>query len=805
MKTRISRKQFLHIVSSIVLLMLTIGLFTNTYIHAQAQTPSNAIAHYAPDIDALLLQNGYHANIITIGDRRGLRASQRAYANSVWSRDLDYAISGYSYVLNANDMGVLRESTEQFLTRVDANGIVPETIYLRSNGSIEYENRQSWDSMPNLIHAVYTYVAKTGDHAFSQAHRETLYRIGQWIVALDNSGDGLPDNHDFPYGYYDSVTNSTMHTYAIAKYYTALHELAQLEQVVGQDGSIWHDHAERMRTVFHEPFANGGYWLENQAWPIAWRRADGSPVAVLETYGTFAALQCGLIAPEDGERYDNLIAHLHAYLPDLIAGPTPMRLALGGYPLDVRRGDASLVADWMLDSSAPWIVGLVVPAYAAAGLPDDARTTLDAYRAMIGRTDPPVLEFAAGSNACYGPGNSSDGGRTWDSAAWFMAVYGGHYGLTMTPSALIIEPHPLQTIPGDGIDNFSYQGAHLTIALDAANHTYSVQSDQPINVRLRPMATNTTVRVNDNPPQKEAVLTLEPGMPYIVVSENPATPSYPTIHIPANGLYNCGAMRTLWERTDLPIAEQATELHPRSWMWGPQPLTGGIREPYAQGPGGTRLVQYYDKSRMEINNPDAPQDRWYVTNGLLVVELMTGKMQIGDNDFEMRQPADLPVAGDPIAYNPNAPTYRSFGTVSHPRNPELAPDRTGTVVVETLAQDGSVAEDQALAHHNVMLGYYEEQLGHNIPHVFMDFFAQQGLVYENGHYGEGPIMDWVFAMGLPVSEPYWARVNVGGEPHDVLIQAFERRVLTYTPDSDPDWRVQMGNVGQHYMHWRYGR
>jgi hypothetical protein len=33
---------------------------------------------------------------------------------------------------------------------------------------------------------------------------------------------------------------------------------------------------------------------------------------------------------------------------------------------------------------------------------------------------------------------------------------------------------------------------------------------------------------------------------------------------------------------------------------------------------------------------------------------------------------------------------------------------------------------------------------------------------------------------------------------------FERRVLTYTPDEQPMWRVQMGNVGQHYYIWRYG-
>ena len=38
----------------------------------------------------------------------------------------------------------------------------------------------------------------------------------------------------------------------------------------------------------------------------------------------------------------------------------------------------------------------------------------------------------------------------------------------------------------------------------------------------------------------------------------------------------------------------------------------------------------------------------------------------------------------------------------------------------------------------------------------------------------------------------------------MLIQAFERRVLTYAPEQPKGWQVQMGNIGQHYFEWRYG-
>jgi hypothetical protein len=38
----------------------------------------------------------------------------------------------------------------------------------------------------------------------------------------------------------------------------------------------------------------------------------------------------------------------------------------------------------------------------------------------------------------------------------------------------------------------------------------------------------------------------------------------------------------------------------------------------------------------------------------------------------------------------------------------------------------------------------------------------------------------------------------------VLFQAFERRILTYTPCNEAAFQVEMGNVGLHYYDWRYG-
>ncbi|MCS7294561.1 MAG: hypothetical protein NZ761_04115, partial [Dehalococcoidia bacterium] len=75
--------------------------------------------------------------------------------------------------------------------------------------------------------------------------------------------------------------------------------------------------------------------------------------------------------------------------------------------------------------------------------------------------------------------------------------------------------------------------------------------------------------------------------------------SFPRVHAAPTGH---DAFFDTWARSDLPVAQGRVS---RTWMWGPEPFTTPLREPYAQAPGGSRLVQYFDKSRMEITDPAA--------------------------------------------------------------------------------------------------------------------------------------------------------------------------------------------------------
>ena len=146
------------------------------------------------------------------------------------------------------------------------------------------------------------------------------------------------------------------------------------------------------------------------------------------------------------------------------------------------------------------------------------------------------------------------------------------------------------------------------------------------------------------------------------------------------------AFAKVWTRTDSLVASHAAS---RSWLWGPAPNTKGLTEAYAEGKGGQRLVQYFDKSRMEINNPSAdPNGQFYVTNGLLVVELISGRMQVGDKAYQTRSPATLNIAGD--VNDTQAPTYKSFLGVSNTTlGDHRASDRTGQLATQTLNRAGS--------------------------------------------------------------------------------------------------------------------
>jgi len=261
------------------------------------------------------------------------------------------------------------------------------------------------------------------------------------------------------------------------------------------------------------------------------------------------------------------------------------------------------------------------------------------------------------------------------------------------------------------------------------------------------------------------------------------------------GTFADPAFQTTWNRTDKPVADGTVK---RGYYWGPQP-GAEKQEAYEQGTGGARLVQYFDKSRMEINNPNGDKnDPFYVTNGLLTVEMVTGQLQVGDNQFISRYPAQIPLASD--TDDANAPTYATFAKLMGD-----AAQASGAVTA-VVDKAGNVTTDASMGNDpGAQIAYYEPSTKHNIPAAFWQYLNQTGPVYVDGKTVSEQINEpWFYASGYPITEPYWAHVNIAGQPNTpVLIQPYQRRVLTYVPSAAEGFKVQVNNIGQHYYDWRY--
>jgi thermitase len=245
-----------------------------------------------------------------------------------------------------------------------------------------------------------------------------------------------------------------------------------------------------------------------------------------------------------------------------------------------------------------------------------------------------------------------------------------------------------------------------------------------------------------------------------------------------------------YARYDDPVRTGAA---PRGFIWGPQ--TRSVRtEPYADAPSGVRQVWYFDKGRLELNDPQSGQ----ITSGLLVSDMVTGQLQTGTAAFERRAPAAVPVAGDLNAQN--AVSYATLGTV------RAAPPRAvGSAITDGLKADGTTAPFAGTDAFRVTAATTISETNHSVASVFWDYLNSSGTTAQGGRNVSGRLFDpTFFVVGLPITEAYWTTATVGGAQKTVLVQAFERRVLTYTPTNPDGFKVEMGNVGLHYLAWRYG-
>jgi hypothetical protein len=212
-------------------------------------------------------------------------------------------------------------------------------------------------------------------------------------------------------------------------------------------------------------------------------------------------------------------------------------------------------------------------------------------------------------------------------------------------------------------------------------------------------------------------------------------------------------------------------------FWGPlSTARDGQQEPYKEAQGGTRLVQYFDKGRMEITNG-------IVTNGLLASEILRGQLQLGDATFQPKPLPSIPLAGD---LDSPGPTWAQLAARVQALCGSAVRQPTG--YVQTLITvSGEITVTNAGPTEPAMYTAYDEPTQHNVPRAFAEYRNKAGLL----------------TIGYALCEPVNVEVRVAGVQRRLHFQVFERRVLTYNAANPDAFKVEMGNIGQHYYRWRY--
>ncbi len=189
------------------------------------------------------------------------------------------------------------------------------------------------------------------------------------------------------------------------------------------------------------------------------------------------------------------------------------------------------------------------------------------------------------------------------------------------------------------------------------------------------------------------------------------------------------------------------------------------------GPPLTELVevdgvttQLFEKGRLEDHRAVVDDPHWAFMYGRLTAELM--------------------VRAPDHAVNATSITYAQLKEAAEPGGRRAAP-RGFTNGAYTVREGMFVPYDAQL----------QPAPGYVIPLYFWNYINQQDL-FPGG---------WLHDIGLPMTEAFLVDTVKNGEQRQIMLQAFERAVLTYDPQNSHAWQVERGNIGTDIYHAPQGQ
>lgn len=166
-------------------------------------------------------------------------------------------------------------------------------------------------------------------------------------------------------------------------------------------------------------------------------------------------------------------------------------------------------------------------------------------------------------------------------------------------------------------------------------------------------------------------------------------------------------------------------------------------------------AQYFEKGRIEDHRSETTNPTWVFLYGRLVPEMMERNPSGAVSSTDKRY-SDLRTMNDPKGRWPVPAGYRAGTTLMTKEG----------VFVPFDAQLRAVP-------------------GYKVPDFFWRYITQVAL-FPGG---------WLHDIGLPMTEAFPATVIKNGVQRDIIMQAFERTVLSYDPANPPQWQIERANIG----------
>gem|GEM_PF-2836203 len=690
----------------------------------------------------------------------------------LWGRDLSTILPTAQYLYGEE---YLRSGVEEFLARQYGqqtrsaggdNGVIAGAGALPGivapDGSVD-KNTVTSDEETSIIHAAYQYYKIAGGRSWLRKDvggQPVLDRLNAAIEWVYNNrfdlmhrlvkrghttdwGDVKFERALDPTDIDPKTDHWTASIYDQALMYRALRELAEMNQATGRDeyakGLLARaEDLRQMTNLFLWMPERGYYRIHIHLTPLTHQGFNEDEMVAI---GNAVAIYCGLTTDEQ-ER--SIVKKLEE--ARLAAGARKPGLSLypaypAGFFATVMRNRGEYQNGGLWD----WWGGVQMTSEFQNGFSDLALAHLYQVATDWARHPNAVWEWSAPTSS-FGRGSQGYAGVAGTVGE---AIISGLYGVSISRDGVRLEPR-LGTHNGDV-------------------RVYQPATDRYVAYRYSYRPDTITLRYGTNVTGEIAVRVLIPAgqvVKAVRVGEKDVTSRRETVNNDVYAIFKAptGISTISITLAPAPTGTGGLAIDPVFFDYYQNndglrllglPLTPAVME-------GTLRVQYFEKGKLEDQRAQTNDPAWQFSYGLMGEEMV-------------RAGSNLPVGGETSTV-----TYAHLKQAAA-ENKRVAPPKgfTGGVYKN---KDGTVfipfSSDLSPAP------------GHNVAAIFW-------VVLSSNTRSPG---GWLHDVGLPLTEPIWATVDKGdARGHKVLIQAFQRTILTYDAQNTPGWQVERINLGVDYL------